>query len=232
MRFSFIVILFLGIVPLCGCKSAPHTTSLQKPLRTAAAPPKTLAILPFENNSITSPQTYTPLSNGLAAMLAGDLQQNNNAVKIVERAKIAALLKEIALGQTGSIDTATAVKAGRMLGAQSIGIGAFTVLGNQVRMDCRIIKVETSEIVMAESITGSSNDFLGLEKKLAQNIAQSLDMGLAIAKEQGNMEAALLFSRGAKALDAGDREKADILFERCLAIAPGYKQQIDGLRAE
>jgi TolB-like protein len=231
MRFSLILILLAGLGALLGCKTQPPTPAMHQPAPALSAPPSTLAILPFENNSITTPTTFDPLSSGLATMLASDLQQNNTAVKIVERAKIAALLKEIALGQTGSIDAATAVKAGRLLGAQSIGIGAFTVLGRQVRMDCRIIQVETSEIIMAESITGSSEDFLGLEKQLALKIAQSLNMGLAIAREQGNMEAALLFSKGAQALDAGEEARANDYFDRCLALAPGYKQQIQALRA-
>ncbi|MBW1924863.1 MAG: hypothetical protein JRF59_14190 [Deltaproteobacteria bacterium] len=198
-----------------------------------AAPPKTLAVLPFDNNSVTDPERYAPLKKGLAAMLVTDLRLAGTALKVIERSKIEALLKEIALGQTGSIDQATAIRVGRILGAQSIAFGSFVVLGSQVRIDARIVKVETSEVLMAESITGDRENFLGLEKGLAKKIASSLKVALAPTGSappgKGEMEAALLFSKGVAALDRGDKKAAREFFDRCVRIAPGYRDQIKEL---
>ena len=194
--------------------------------------PETLAILPFENNSVTDPEKYEPLSKGLSAMLITDINQSQTVLKVIERNKIASLLKEIALGQTGSVDASTAIKAGKILGAQSIAFGSFIVLGNSVRIDTRIVNVETSELIMAESITGSSSDFMKLERDLARAIAESLSVAFTPPRgpAKSTIEAALYFSRGVDAFDRGDRAAATRLFQQCLDIDPSYQRQIDDIQ--
>ncbi len=191
--------------------------------------PKTLAILPFENNAVTDAERYEPLSKGLAAMLITDLNKSGSSLKLIERTKIDALLKEIALGQTGNIDPSTAVQVGRLLGAQSIAFGAFMVLGSEVRIDVRIVKVETGELIVSEAILGSSSAFIELERNLAGKIADSLRVAFhpETAASTGNIEAALFFSKGLAALDKGDRAAATALFQKCVALDPAYQKQVD-----
>lgn len=193
---------------------------------------KTLAILPFENNSITDPEKYSPLSNGLAAMLITDLNKNRSVLQVIERNKIKALLKEIALGQTGAIDESAAIKAGKILGAQSIGFGAFTIMGEMIRIDMRIIKVESSELVMAESITGETGNFMSLEMELAAKIAEALKAELKNPQEQSqsSISAALYFAQGLDALDMGQKEKAENLFGKAIQLDPKYSIQVQQVR--
>jgi TolB-like protein len=194
------------------------------------AAPTTLAVLPFENNAVTDHQSYAPLAQGLAAMLITDLKLAGTSLKVIERAQIAALLKEIALGQSGMLDAGTAVQAGRLLGAQAIAFGSFMVLGGDVRLDARIIRVETSECVLASSIMGKKDDFMKLERQLAEKIATALKTTLASAPAaRGGMDAALLYSRALEALDRGDRPEADRLFAATVAADPAYKRQVDGV---
>jgi TolB-like protein len=196
--------------------------------------PATLAILPFENNSVTDAEQYAPLSKGLSAMLITDLQNSGAGLKIIEREKIKAVLQEIALGQSGAVDQATAIKAGRILGAQSIAFGSFMVLGEQVRIDVRIIMVETSETVMGDSVMGSSNDFIELERKLAMKIANSMQVAFqpegAVPAASSDINAALYFSKGLDALDEGDRAEADRLFAKCIQLDPAYKAQVENVK--
>jgi curli biogenesis system outer membrane secretion channel CsgG len=191
--------------------------------------PKTLAILPFENNSVTEPERFAPLSKGLSAMLTTDLKNAGTTLKLLEREQIQAMLKEVALSQSGSVDQSTAVRVGRMLGAQAIAFGSFMVLGTDVRMDLRIVKVETSEMLMAESIVGSSDAFIDLERKLAGKIAGSLKIALqpATAGTGSDINAALYFSQGLDALDRGDKPGAGRLFAKAIALDPAYKSQVD-----
>lgn len=193
--------------------------------------PKTLAILPFENNSVTEPELYQPLTKGLSAMLITDLSKSGSSLKLIERTKIEALLKEITLGQTGVVDQATAVKVGRILGAESIAFGAYMVLGDAVRIDVRIIKVETSELVFSESITGNSKNFMALEGELAEKIAETMRIVFVPAKTlaESNIEGALVFSQGVDALDSGDTETAQKLFEKSVQLDPLLQSQVDSL---
>ncbi|MDY6905403.1 MAG: CsgG/HfaB family protein [Thermodesulfobacteriota bacterium] len=198
----------------------------------ASATTRTMAILPFENNSITDAQKYNPLCNGLSVMLMTELSNiSTEAFKLIEREKIRALLDEIALGQTGTIDPSTAARIGKLLGAQSIGFGAFMVLGKQVRIDLRIIQVETGELIMAESITGDTEDFLSLEHDLARKIAKTMDTKLteAASPSKSSIDAALLFARGVDALEKGDKTEAKKFFKRAVALDPAYQVKMDQL---
>ena len=225
----FVILLFLMMTWACA---GPEKPGAGKGISEGDRIPKTLAILPFENNSVTDPEKYEPLSTGLSAMLITDINQGQKVLKVIERNKIAAILKEIALSQTGSVNESTAIRAGKILGAQSIAFGSFIVLGSSVRLDTRIINVETSELIMAESITGSSNTFLQLERDLAQKIANSLNVAFKPkeAAAGSNIDAALYFSQGVDAFDKGKKAEARVLFQKCVEIDPSYQKQIEDIQ--
>jgi len=192
---------------------------------------QTLAILPFDNNSITEPEKYAPLSNGLAAMLITDLNKNDSVLTVIERNKIKSILKEIALGQLGGVDQSTAIKAGKILGAQSIGFGSFTIMGDIIRIDVRIVKVESSELIMAESISGEIKNFMALETQLAIKIADSLKTSFKElpGKSKSSIDAALYFSRGIAALDKGNKKEAQQLFDKAIELDSTYKIQVQAI---
>lgn len=234
-KFNNCAVVMLALLVLfSGCAGVPKEEIKVKEETAAVVDhvPKTMAILPFENNSVTDPDKFAPLSKGLSAMLITDLKNSGTSLKLIEREKIQSLLKEVALSQSGSVDQATAVKAGKMLGAQSIVFGSFMVLGNKVRMDTRIIKVETSEVMMAESITGESDAFMNLAMELAGKIAKSMKVSFnpVTVKGEGDINAALYFSKGLDALDRGDKKEAIRLFSKSIELDPAYKAQVDNVK--
>ncbi len=231
----FALIIILAIIMLfAGCAGVPKEDikAKEESVTVVDQAPKTMAVLPFENNSVTDPEKFAPLSKGLSAMLITDLKNSSTSLQLIERDKIQALLKEIALSQSGSVDQSTAVRAGKILGAQSIVFGSFMVLGNQVRMDARIIKVETSEVVMAESIAGDSGGIMNLSIDLAGKIARSMKVAFKPphVKSVGDINAALYFSKGLDALDRGDKKEAKKLFSKSIELDPAYKAQVDNVK--
>lgn len=230
-NFLCLLLISLFLMMMWAC-AGPEKPGVGKGISGRDRIPETLAILPFENNSITDPEKYEPLSKGLSAMLITDINQGQKVLKVIERNKIAAILKEIALSQTGSVDESTAIRAGKILGAQSIAFGSFIVLGSSVRIDTRIINVETSELIMAESITGNNNAFMELERDLAKKIANSLNVVFETetTATRSNIDAALYFSRGVDAFDKGDRTGALRLFQKCIDLDPSYNRQVDNIQ--
>ena len=229
------VFLFSWLIIFSGCVSTQDAAQKYEKRPTSISmdqPPKTLAILPFENNSVTDSDRFAPLSKGLPAMIITDLNKNGAGLKLIERDKIQALLKEIAFGQTGSVDESQAVKVGKILGAQAIALGSFMVLGENIRIDVRIIKVETSELVLAESIVGESDDFMRLEQDLANRIADSMKASLSPRKDlsKSGIDAALYFSQGLNAMDRGDKAEARRLFAKCIELDPIYETQIENIK--
>ncbi len=197
-----------------------------------AAVTETLAILPFENNSVTNGEKYAPLGKGFAAMLTTEIARKVPAVKMVERSRIDAILREMQLGMSGATDEETAVRAGYLLGARHIAFGSFMVLGEQVRIDIRFIRVETSAVVAAESVLGGSGEILALIGRLAGNIAVSLSGAISPSSTppvKGKLEAALFFSRGLEAMNRGMTAEAKGWFEKCVQTDPLYRAQIESL---
>lgn len=235
-RFSMhaLKVVLAVIILFAGCAGVPKEDikAKEEPVTVVDQAPKTMAVLPFENNSVTDPEKFAPLSKGLSAMLITDLKNSSTSLQLIEREKIQALLKEIALSQSGSVDQSTAVRAGKILGAQSIVFGSFMVLGNQVRMDARIIKVETSEVVMAESIAGDSGGMMNLAMDLAGKIAKSMKVAFkpTQVKSEGDINAALYFSKGLEALDRGNKKEAKKLFSKSIELDPAYKAQVDNVK--
>ncbi|MFO7666739.1 MAG: CsgG/HfaB family protein [Desulfobacterales bacterium] len=234
LRTIALVLIFSVIMPVAGYAGVQmkEIGGSDEPGTAVDQTPKTMAVLPFENNSVTDPDRYDPLSKGLSAMLITDLKNSSTSLQLIERDKIQALLKEIALSQSGIVDQSTAVKAGKILGAQSIVFGSFMVLGNQVRMDARIIKVETSEVVMAESIVGESGGLINLAMDLAGKIAKSMKVAFKPPKvmSEGDIDAALYFSKGLDAFDRGDRKEAKKLFSKSIELDSAYKTQVDNVK--
>lgn len=202
--------------------------ALLQPVSVAQA--ANLAVLPFENNAITDHERFEPLRRGLAAMLTSDLSKVQG-LTLIERGRIAALLNEAVTSQGGYMDESQAIRTGQILGATNIAFGSFLVLGETVRIDTRIIKVETSELVMAESVSGSTDDFITLQQDLAGKIAMSLEANFVAERDAGSdIEAALAFSQGLDALDAGDSEAADTFFEQAVALDNTYTQRVSRAR--
>ncbi|MBU0909848.1 MAG: CsgG/HfaB family protein [Proteobacteria bacterium] len=230
---AFCLLVILSFISGCAEVQVQQPAAEQSAQAPSAELPTPLAIFPFENNAVTRHEEYEPLTGGLAAMLITDLRHESTNLKIIERNRIKELLQEIDLSQSGYVDQATALRIGKLLGARSIAFGSFVVLGEQVRIDARLVNVETSETILAESINGTSDQFLQLEKKLADKLAGAFQERLASTQASASantMNAALAFSKGLEALDRGDRQEAESYFRKTIELDPGFTRQVESAR--
>lgn len=190
---------------------------------------KTIAILDFNNNSIgEDKQIWEAMGKGLAQMLITDLSKLIK-LKVVERERIQYLLDELKLQRDAAFDQQTVVRIGQQLGVHTMLFGGFSKINKTVRMDARLIKVETSELIKAEEITGKAEDFISLEKELALKIAKNLEIELSKhdhkqikQTENKSLEAALAYSKGLSLLDQKDYKNALRKFREAVSINPNY----------
>ena len=57
--------------------------------------------------------------------------------------------------EVGIVDEETAAKLGRAVGASAILVGSFVVIGSILRINARLIDVQTGKVIKAESVQGS-----------------------------------------------------------------------------
>lgn len=99
-------------------------------------------------------------------------------VRAIERDKLASLIKEIELGQSGLIDEATAARLGMQVGAKYMVFGSASKAGAQVRFTCKVVSTETGEIVASLSERGSADAVYDVADALAAKAVSALDARL------------------------------------------------------
>jgi TolB-like protein len=198
----------------------------------------TLAVLDFENNSLFQSEQYQPLAKGLAEIVITELSRVQT-VRVVERRELRSLLEEMKLSQTGSVSSETSVQVGRLLGAHYLVFGGYMVaMDEKIRIDVRIVEVETGLTVKAEEVTGKTDKVLSLLKKLSKKILDDLDIKLTKNEQKAldrtdnfDIKAIMYFSKGVEFEDLGQWDKAKINYQKALDIEPNMKRAVERLRA-
>jgi TolB-like protein len=137
---------------------------------------KVVAVLAFDNGS--GDARYDPLGKGIAAMMITDLSQLS-ILRLVERERLQDLITELDLQQTRHFDPATAQRVGRIAGAEYVVTGTLTAIQPRVRIDSRVIRVETGEIVKTASVLGREDRFFELQERLADELMDGLEIALS-----------------------------------------------------
>src|SRR3954464_9232844 len=115
------------------------------------APKKTVAVLYFDN--YTGKADYDALGKGIASMMISDLSSVPE-IQLVERDRMQDVVKELDVQHTRYFDSTTAVRTGRMLGSQYIVVGSFAAVEPKMKIDTRVVSVETGAIVKTAQVTG------------------------------------------------------------------------------
>lgn len=179
-------------------------------LTTAAAdaPKPVVSVLYFENS--TGDASLDVLRKGLADMIITDLVAWDG-VNVVERLKLEAVLAELKLQQTKAIDKSTAVKVGKIIGAQYAITGSMHLSKNQLRIDATVTSIEKGTTVASASVTDEKDRIFELEQALVDKLTAAIDVKLrgSDARKKAkvpSLEALLAYSQ---AIDLSDQGKID-----------------------
>lgn len=192
---------------------------------------KTIAVMPFDNNSVGKYQEKLgALGAGLASFFQYDFGKIS-ALTIVERDKIDYILEEQKLSESGKVDQATAIKAGRILGAQLMVFGSFTQIDDdQTRVVVRAVNVETSEIMASVSEDGKP-DYFDLEKTLVEKLCNELNIQLSGEDKQlidlggtESLDATTLYSKGLEFEDKYDYKNAYEYFKQAYDMDQNFAE--------
>ena len=175
------------------------------------------------------------MEGGFADILQGNLSAIKD-VRLVEREKLHAVLAEQKLSLSGLADPATAIKVGKLLGAQRLVVGSFVEMGDDLRLDVRLADSQTAAVLAAETATGKSADFATLLEGLALRLAADLAVQpepdaadrVKAATPIRSIEAAIHLADGDKAFAQGQYSEAAKAYERVLLAEP--KNLVAGMR--
>jgi TolB-like protein len=195
-----------------------------------------IAVMPFENGGSygRDKEDFEALQVGIPAMLIGELSRNASA-RVVDRSDINRILNEQNLATQGRVDAATAARVGKLVGARYMIMGAFIDHYGKMRIDARIVDVETSEILKVVSVGPKERE------KLFDMITEAATAIMAGTKlpplpaaqasvRQVPTEALTYYSRALLYQDRGDNTRAIEYYQRAIAAFPQYTEAQEALR--
>ena len=175
-----------------------------------------VAVLPFDVTQLPPADLATSgLHFGLQHILLSELNANP-ALRIIERRVLNEIMDEFGLHGSANIDQRTQAELGRLVFARyMVGTSYFDDRGN-VRLDVRIIDVETSEIILTARVSGMDGlyDLIGA---LAEQVTDGVDLpplpsdvqeARSSDTEPMSMEAIRLLSLAVREYEAGETDQA------------------------
>lgn len=227
------------------------------PVPAAAQGKPTVAILYFNNNVFTSnARDYDGLSKGVPDFLVTEMAANPS-IRVIERDQVQKLVDEQKLVTGGQVDRETAVRIGKLLGAQHMIFGGFMAdpKGN-FRIDARAVNVETGVIEHTERVQDKADNVMTLIEQLAGKLnsgmklpAMPLRTGAvvppSVTKDGGTTQAgapaaatptpklpmkyAVMYGKALDLADKGEKTRAVELFGAVLKDFPDFAPAKNGM---
>ncbi len=139
----------LGLT-MAGCAAAPVS---------GPAGPPALAVWTLEDLSLPG-TAQADLADLLTARVMETVEAAG-AYTLVERERLLAVLQELNLGSSALADETTSLRIGRLVGARLMLFGAYQVVASQMRLDLRLVEVETGRVLKAAQQTVPAGDLAG-----------------------------------------------------------------------
>lgn len=135
------------ILVMAGCAGQPAP---------APSGPPALAVWPLEDLSL--PGSGRPEAAELMTAAVMEAVEANGDYALVEREKLLAVLQELSLGSSELAAESTGLRIGRIVGARLMLFGACQAVASQMRVDLRLVEVETGKVIQTAQKTTSAGD--------------------------------------------------------------------------
>ncbi len=188
-----------------------------------------VAVVRFDND--TGDTKYDNLGRAMSSMMISDLSVIER-IQLVERERMEEVMSEQDLQYSGRVDPETAVTLGLIVGADYMVFGSFITMDPEMRLDTRVTRTETAEIVTTADVRGQGESLFDLQQQLADTLIAGFQLvlteeerALLRAQQEANriddVETALAFSEALCLLDYGAYPEAFEAIQRVQSAAPG-----------
>ncbi len=190
--------------------------------------PRAVAVLPMTFSG--TDQTLAPLSRGMSDLLINDLARSPE-LQLLERDRIQAMVDEVALSQSGRVDAATSLRAGKLVRATRVVQGAITQTDSRsLTVNAAVMQVATAQ---QQGRDVQSSDVLDqiftIEKNIALGLFDQLGVRLSAAERAAieqrptrSLQAFLAYSNGLVAEDEGRYGEAARFYDQARSIDPNF----------
>ncbi|HYC52665.1 MAG TPA: tetratricopeptide repeat protein [Gemmatimonadaceae bacterium] len=206
--------------------AAKNAVAREQQISAQPASPRTVAVMPLRFVGVDS--SLKPLERGLAELITIDLARSSQ-LTVVERARLQALLDEIALQQSGQTDAATNVRAGKMIQAGRIVSGQIVQDQQRLRVDAAIVNTQTSGLQGGAVNENTIDQLFTIQKNIVLQLFDSLGVRLTTAERNAieqrptrSLQAFLAYSRGLQFEDQGRYNDAARSFGDAARIDPSF----------
>jgi TolB-like protein len=169
------VVLGIAVMAFVSCASAPSPAaagsagSSKGSAKAKIVAQGRVAIFDFEVKG--GDESFASLKSDIPESLSESFVKGK-VLTPVERRDLEKAITEQELALSGLVDDATAARVGRLAGARYALLGSASIIGEQMRLSCRLIDIETAEIVYAESVHGDAKKVFKLVDALASEVQE------------------------------------------------------------
>ena len=166
------IVLYSGIVTLLlfllgGCASTGTPPGGQ---------PGNTVVAVWDLDNLSPQPTAIPDLGEIMAARVIEVFKSSPAITVVERERLRLALEELNLGTSEVVDESTRLRLGRLVQAQQMVFGSYMVVEDVVRIDLRLVDVQTGVITRAAQKMAASGDldsWFTVAEELAREISIS-----------------------------------------------------------
>jgi TolB-like protein len=218
----------LALLTRLELRSAAREAIARESLLTRTPPePHTVAVMTFRYTG--SDSSFRPLERGLAALVVTDLSRVRQ-LRVVERARLEALLDELQLASSDRIDASTGARSGRLVRGSEVVQGQFSIgPTSQLQMDATVVRATDAQVTASGSNADRLQALFDIEKAVVFQLLAKLGITLTPAERVAiserpthDIQAFLLYSHGLEMGDRGDFTAAAGFFSAAAPRDPGF----------
>ena len=213
-----------------------HALQVEASLDPASFPERSVGVLPLR---VVSPDSsLAPLGFGLAELLMGDLARSGQ-LQVVDRLRIHALMRELALADSGVVAADGRPQHGRVLGARHLVVGSLTSTAPEaLQVDANLARTADASVRSVVSASTALDDILEAETQLALEVFDALGVTLSVAEREAvvrrptrDLAALLAFSRGVRAEMEGRLSDALREYQQAIRLDRSFAEPRERLNA-
>ena len=147
-RMASIMCLLMMLLMLPSCATGPVRNE----------PGRGMAVWDLEN--LSPGGSRLDIGELLSAQVVAEIKKRNDYT-LVERTRLVRVLEELRLGSSSLADEQARLRVGKLVGARLMVFGGYMLIGTTMRIDLRLVEVETGKVLKAVQKTALSNDISG-----------------------------------------------------------------------